>query len=122
VVNGDFDYSGTIDGTDYFLIDSVYLTQSGTLNTPAGASLMAAREAQFGSEYVRGPDRRGRPGAVALVVAWQWRRRVSSRGGGGAGRTAQRIAVRNAVPATMPDRRSPVANKSFVFLLRSRDV
>src|SRR5688572_9214037 len=41
--NGDFDYSGAIDGTDFFLIDQAFLGQGSALNgTSAGAAPSAA--------------------------------------------------------------------------------
>src|SRR3712207_6943017 len=46
-------YSGTIDGTDYTLIDGAFLSQDGTtLGTPAADALLAKRQAQFGDYYV----------------------------------------------------------------------
>ncbi|HWP40528.1 MAG TPA: family 16 glycosylhydrolase, partial [Tepidisphaeraceae bacterium] len=47
-LNGDFDYSGTIDATDYALIDNAYVNQAG----PLAEALIAQHSQQFGGEYV----------------------------------------------------------------------
>jgi GH43 family beta-xylosidase len=46
--NGDFDYNGTVNAADYFLIDTVFGVQNGSL-TP---EFLAGRQAQFGDAYV----------------------------------------------------------------------
>ncbi|HWP40653.1 MAG TPA: hypothetical protein VNL70_06975, partial [Tepidisphaeraceae bacterium] len=48
-LNGDFDYSGVIDATDYALIDNAYVNQVG----PLAQTLIASHEAMFGSEYLK---------------------------------------------------------------------
>ncbi|WP_428939729.1 beta strand repeat-containing protein [Fontivita pretiosa] len=47
-INGDFDYSGTIDATDYALIDNAYVNQSG----PLAEALIAEHTRLLGSEYI----------------------------------------------------------------------
>ncbi|WP_428938311.1 dockerin type I repeat-containing protein [Fontivita pretiosa] len=47
-INGDFDYSGTIDATDYALIDNAYVNQAG----PLAEALIAQHSQQFGGEYL----------------------------------------------------------------------
>jgi len=47
-INGDFDYSGAIDATDYALIDNAYVNQSGTL----ADALIAEHMRMFGGEYL----------------------------------------------------------------------
>ncbi|HWP39356.1 MAG TPA: autotransporter-associated beta strand repeat-containing protein, partial [Tepidisphaeraceae bacterium] len=47
-LNGDFDYSGSIDATDYALIDNAYVNQAG----PLADALIAQHSQQFGGEYV----------------------------------------------------------------------
>ncbi|WP_428937899.1 beta strand repeat-containing protein [Fontivita pretiosa] len=47
-INGDFDYSGVIDATDYALIDNAYVNQAG----PLAEALIAQHSQQFGGEYV----------------------------------------------------------------------
>ncbi|HWP39847.1 MAG TPA: autotransporter-associated beta strand repeat-containing protein, partial [Tepidisphaeraceae bacterium] len=47
-LNGDFDYSGSIDATDYALIDNAYVNQAG----PLAEALIAQHSQQFGGEYV----------------------------------------------------------------------
>ncbi|WP_428937803.1 beta strand repeat-containing protein [Fontivita pretiosa] len=47
-INGDFDYSGVIDATDYALIDNAYVNQAG----PLADALIAQHSQQFGGEYV----------------------------------------------------------------------
>ncbi|WP_428939919.1 hypothetical protein [Fontivita pretiosa] len=47
-INGDFDYSGTIDATDYALIDNAYVNQAG----PLAEALIAEHTKLFGGEYV----------------------------------------------------------------------
>ncbi|HZZ44460.1 MAG TPA: hypothetical protein VFE58_16110 [Tepidisphaeraceae bacterium] len=46
---GDFDYSGSVDSMDYWLLDHAYLTQNGL---QGDNSLLAGREAEFGAGYV----------------------------------------------------------------------
>ncbi|WP_428938044.1 autotransporter-associated beta strand repeat-containing protein [Fontivita pretiosa] len=46
-INGDFDYSGVIDATDYALIDNAYVNQSGAL----AEALIAGHSRMFGGEY-----------------------------------------------------------------------
>ncbi|WP_428940847.1 dockerin type I repeat-containing protein [Fontivita pretiosa] len=47
-INGDFDYSGTIDATDYALIDNAYVNQAG----PLAEALIAEHARMFGGEYL----------------------------------------------------------------------
>ncbi|WP_428938889.1 dockerin type I repeat-containing protein [Fontivita pretiosa] len=47
-INGDFDYSGTIDATDYALIDNAYVNQAG----PLAEALIAEHTRMFGGEYL----------------------------------------------------------------------
>lgn len=47
-VNGDFNFDGSIDAADYLAIDTSYGKITGQLPEP----LLAAREAQFGAQYV----------------------------------------------------------------------
>ncbi|WP_428938950.1 beta strand repeat-containing protein [Fontivita pretiosa] len=47
-INGDFDYSGVIDATDYALIDNAYVNQAG----PLAEALIAEHTKLFGGEYV----------------------------------------------------------------------
>jgi hypothetical protein len=47
-LNGDFDYSGVIDATDYALIDNAFVNQGG----PLADALIAQHSQQFGGEYV----------------------------------------------------------------------
>jgi autotransporter-associated beta strand protein len=47
--DGDFDYTGTVDAGDYQLIDRVFHQSNGL---PLDPTFLAAREAQFGSDYV----------------------------------------------------------------------
>jgi len=47
-INGDFDYSGSIDATDYALIDNAYVNQSG----PLAEAMIAEHTKLFGGEYV----------------------------------------------------------------------
>ncbi|WP_428937553.1 hypothetical protein [Fontivita pretiosa] len=47
-INGDFDYSGSIDATDYALIDNAYVNQSG----PLAEALIAGHARLFGNEYL----------------------------------------------------------------------
>ncbi|HWP39679.1 MAG TPA: autotransporter-associated beta strand repeat-containing protein, partial [Tepidisphaeraceae bacterium] len=47
-LNGDFDYSGSIDATDYALIDNAYVNQAG----PLAEALIAQHSQQFGGEYL----------------------------------------------------------------------
>ncbi|WP_428937290.1 aspartyl protease family protein [Fontivita pretiosa] len=47
-INGDFDYSGVIDATDYALIDNAYVNQAG----PLAAALIAEHARMFGGEYL----------------------------------------------------------------------
>jgi hypothetical protein len=46
-INGDFDYSGVIDATDYALIDNAYVNQAG----PLADALIAEHTRMFGGEY-----------------------------------------------------------------------
>lgn len=48
-VYGDFDYSGRVDQTDYWLLDRAYLLQIGGVTSPG---MLADREAEFGADYV----------------------------------------------------------------------
>ncbi|WP_428939059.1 autotransporter-associated beta strand repeat-containing protein [Fontivita pretiosa] len=47
-INGDFDYSGVIDATDYALIDNAYVNQAG----PLAEALIAEHARMFGGEYL----------------------------------------------------------------------
>ncbi|WP_428936801.1 beta strand repeat-containing protein [Fontivita pretiosa] len=47
-INGDFDYSGSIDATDYALIDNAYVNQAG----PLAEALIAEHVRMFGGEYL----------------------------------------------------------------------
>ncbi|HWP41510.1 MAG TPA: hypothetical protein VNL70_11330 [Tepidisphaeraceae bacterium] len=47
-LNGDFDYSGSIDATDYALIDNAYVNQAG----PLAEALIAEHARMFGGEYL----------------------------------------------------------------------
>jgi len=47
-INGDFDYSGSIDATDYALIDNAYVNQAG----PLAETVIAEHTKLFGGEYV----------------------------------------------------------------------
>jgi len=47
-INGDFDYSGSIDATDYALIDNAYVNQAG----PLAEALIAEHARMFGEEYL----------------------------------------------------------------------
>ncbi|WP_428938604.1 hypothetical protein [Fontivita pretiosa] len=47
-INGDFDYSGSIDATDYALIDNAYVNQAG----PLAEALIAEHARMFGGEYL----------------------------------------------------------------------
>ncbi|WP_428941025.1 beta strand repeat-containing protein [Fontivita pretiosa] len=47
-INGDFDYSGVIDATDYALIDNAYVNQAG----PLAEALIAEHTKLFGGEYL----------------------------------------------------------------------
>lgn len=47
-LNGDVNYDGLINGGDYALIDGAFVHQGGVLS----AEVLAAREAQFGAEYI----------------------------------------------------------------------
>ncbi|HWP39958.1 MAG TPA: hypothetical protein VNL70_03455, partial [Tepidisphaeraceae bacterium] len=47
-LNGDFDYSGAIDATDYALIDNAYVNQAGALAEP----LILEHTTQFGGAYL----------------------------------------------------------------------
>ncbi|HWP39721.1 MAG TPA: autotransporter-associated beta strand repeat-containing protein [Tepidisphaeraceae bacterium] len=47
-LNGDFDYSGSIDATDYALIDNAYVNQVG----PLGEALIAEHARMLGGEYL----------------------------------------------------------------------
>jgi hypothetical protein len=47
-INGDFDYSGTIDATDYALIDNAFVNQAG----PLAEAMIAQHTQQFGGEYL----------------------------------------------------------------------
>ncbi|HWP39754.1 MAG TPA: PEP-CTERM sorting domain-containing protein, partial [Tepidisphaeraceae bacterium] len=47
-LNGDFDYSGTIDATDYALIDNAYVNQVG----PLAEALIAEHTRMLGGEYL----------------------------------------------------------------------
>ncbi|HWP41416.1 MAG TPA: hypothetical protein VNL70_10860, partial [Tepidisphaeraceae bacterium] len=47
-LNGDFDYSGAIDATDYALIDNAYVNQAG----PLAEALIAEHARMFGGEYL----------------------------------------------------------------------
>ena len=67
--DGDFNYDGQVTPADYLLIDRVVLQQSGTLSP----SLLADREARFGSAYVAdlvaAVPEPGTFGLVAVTVA-----------------------------------------------------
>jgi len=47
-LNGDFDYSGSIDATDYALIDNAYVNQAGSL----AEAMIAEHTKLFGGEYL----------------------------------------------------------------------
>jgi len=47
-IHGDFDFSGVIDATDYALIDNAYVNQSGAL----ADALLAEHSRMFGGEYL----------------------------------------------------------------------
>ncbi|WP_428940288.1 beta strand repeat-containing protein [Fontivita pretiosa] len=47
-INGDFDYSGSIDATDYALIDNAYVNQAG----PLAEALIAEHARMFDGEYI----------------------------------------------------------------------
>ncbi|WP_428936719.1 hypothetical protein [Fontivita pretiosa] len=47
-INGDFDYSGAIDATDYALIDNAYVNQSGAL----AEAMILEHTMRFGDEYL----------------------------------------------------------------------
>jgi autotransporter-associated beta strand protein len=47
-LNGDFDYSGVIDATDYALIDNAFVNQG----SPLAEAMIAQHTQQFGGEYV----------------------------------------------------------------------
>ncbi|WP_428937493.1 PEP-CTERM sorting domain-containing protein [Fontivita pretiosa] len=46
-INGDFDYSGSIDATDYALIDNAYVNQSG----PLASAVIAEHTERYGEAY-----------------------------------------------------------------------
>ncbi|HWP41450.1 MAG TPA: PEP-CTERM sorting domain-containing protein, partial [Tepidisphaeraceae bacterium] len=72
-LNGDFDYSGSIDATDYALIDNAYVNQVG----PLAEAIIAEHTRMLGGEYLAAlraiqsgviPE----PATMSLLLAGAW--------------------------------------------------
>jgi hypothetical protein len=66
-INGDFDYSGSIDATDYALIDNAYVNQVG----PLAEALIAEHTRMFGGEYLAAL-RAIQSGVIPEPMTFEW--------------------------------------------------